>query len=497
MELISHRLHPLSIFYKFLISLPSFAIPIYFLILGDFTELIFIFLMIFFGFFSVTNLILNYFYFTYTLTNKEIIIKSGVFSKRIRHISIKRIQNISTQQNFLHKILRIVKVQFETAGDSASEGVLDSVSKSESERLIALIKNYQIDNLSDKTQNEETSKESSQQSETSKNSYLFKHNFASLLKYGMVRFRPIGLILSAWIFGMVSQYLPNWTEYVEELLEIGYKDFIKNMDVFYITLYIVVIIFAFLFLSWILDIILTINQFYNYKLSQNNNKLLARFGLLSTKEITIPLKKLQTILLTANPLLRKLKYYNMRFQTAGFGSSDPKGKSVEGLIPFVNRNFASNLIENIFNVILPDRFDRVSKKTIRRAFIRYFILFIPIIILLNRSLDLEFSLLLFIPLILTFSWLRYLNRGYYIQDNQVFIKQGLWFHSISVIPIEKLQTLILKQTFFQRRLELCTIIIDTAATSSSNDASIIDIDIKDGELIYNELLSLFQQKKRL
>jgi putative membrane protein len=100
-----------------------------------------------------------------------------------------------------------------------------------------------------------------------------------------------------------------------------------------------------------------------------------------------------------------------------------------------------------------------------------------------------------IPIIGFGAFIRYQYRGYHVADNQIIVKQGFWFQKISIIPIEKIQTLHKRSSYFQRRLGLATVEIDTAATIYGNDASIIDIDDDVATNIFEELNRLFIEDK--
>ena len=95
-----------------------------------------------------------------------------------------------------------------------------------------------------------------------------------------------------------------------------------------------------------------------------------------------------------------------------------------------------------------------------------------------------------IPLIYFGAVLRWQHRGWNIQNDKIIIKQGFYSRRIKIIPIDKIQTINVKRSFFQRRLQLATLHIDTAASSGINDASIIDID--ENEAL--ELMNIISKK---
>jgi putative membrane protein len=102
-----------------------------------------------------------------------------------------------------------------------------------------------------------------------------------------------------------------------------------------------------------------------------------------------------------------------------------------------------------------------------------------------------FVIALFYPILYYYAHLRFVNRGYIISGDKLAVKQGVWFKSLTVIPIRKIQTFRIHQTIFQRRLGLATINVDTAAAGITGDISIIDIDLRDAARLNQDIKSKF------
>jgi uncharacterized membrane protein YdbT with pleckstrin-like domain len=64
----------------------------------------------------------------YTITNQRLRIKRGILAKRIQQTRIDRVQNVNTDQSVLDRILRVGKVDFDTAGTDDSDFTFDGVS---------------------------------------------------------------------------------------------------------------------------------------------------------------------------------------------------------------------------------------------------------------------------------------------------------------------------------------------------------------------------------
>lgn len=498
------RLHPLTLLYKAVTNSPSIIIPIYLAtVQGNKEEWIYIVITFIVLTVTLPNIILSYFYFSFYINPKEIVIRSGVFSRKQRNVPLKKIQNINIEQNILMRMLGLTKVILETAGDIKSEGVLECVSKSDAEEIKQIIKSYQYeiektDNIEENQTNENHTsnvneiEEAGEQIQNSEDE-LFSLSFRDTIYYGAMRLRPVVLILAFWFmsFSFQFDFLPN----PEELGLIEFINQITSLNPLFIFAYIIVLLISMIVFTIILDIILTINQYYNFKLIREDSKLYTKFGLLTKRHGTIPLKKLQSLSIITNPIKKKFNYYTLALQTAGFGE---KGSNSEAAIPFGKKEILENVINKIFNFKLPDKFHPVSKITIRRAFVRYsFVLgIITFLFFAISSFQLNSMYnLLWLSILLPLFWiaavLRYQYRGFALEEDKIIIKQGFWIQKTTVIQIKKIQTLNIKQTIFQRRLNLATLNIDTASTSLLADASIVDISTDDARNLMDILLRRF------
>lgn len=476
------RLHILSIFYTAIRQLPGMLITFYFLVLqNSSTDWFYLIIGITYGIFVFPTMILNYYYFTYSITSEEVVIRSGIISKKQRNIPIKRVQNIELNQNFLQKLMHITKVRIETAGGGETEGSLEFVSNIDAERIRAAIQTHQ-NRLSENPDDKELESETVRHED---DDLIFSMSLKDVALYGMFRFRPIVFAATAWIISMYQQYNTDFWEELTDLLQ----EQVGDLDIASIVFLVIVFLLLASLVSWIIDIALTINQYYNFKLKRDGKKLNSDCGLLGSRRSTIPLKKLQMMVLTSNFIKAKFNYYGLRIETAGFAGKEAKNSEIA--VPFTSFDRIIDLSKSILKYDLPSEFTKVSRKTIRRAFVRYLILMsFPLTIGAYILPEVAWFILL-IPVLYYAAVIRYQHRGFYLNDNTVLIKQGFISRRISVIPINKIQTLNVRATFFQRRLGLSSLIIDTAATASLHDAQIVDIDSKDAEELHNILSQRF------
>jgi uncharacterized membrane protein YdbT with pleckstrin-like domain len=57
----------------------------------------------------------------YTITTERLRIRRGILSKHVQQTSIDRVQNVNTEQTLIDRLLRVGKVDFDTAGTDDSD----------------------------------------------------------------------------------------------------------------------------------------------------------------------------------------------------------------------------------------------------------------------------------------------------------------------------------------------------------------------------------------
>lgn len=73
--------------------------------------------------------------FTFRVTDGELRVTRGVFSEDRLNVPLERVQSVSLEQQFLHRIVGLVQVSVETAGTSEAEFTIDAVDRSVADAL--------------------------------------------------------------------------------------------------------------------------------------------------------------------------------------------------------------------------------------------------------------------------------------------------------------------------------------------------------------------------
>ena len=181
---------------------------------------------------------------------------------------------------------------------------------------------------------------------------------------------------------------------------------------------------------------------------------------------------MQALIFRANMLMRRFRWVALEVQTMGLESSQ-QGHQVAAPLARVDEAIA--IARYLLPMTLPDRFESVSRLTIRRVTIRYSMLLAAATLGAFHFWETALWGLLLLPLVPVYAYFHYKNHGYALVDDKLFIRRGVFRHYIWIIPVSKFQVLYTTASFFQRRLGLATVYVDTAGAGVWALPEIIDV----------------------
>lgn len=409
--------------------------------------------------------------FEYELTRESLDIRSGVFSRREREIPLRRVQNVDVTRSFVARILGLAEVDVETAGGGSTEANLRFVGREEAERLQTEVRERRA-RLRQREADEAaaTAEEAGEASEEAAEAVpeketLFELSQRDLALYGILSFDP--RLLSA-VAALVPFVAPTF-DGTGGLATLGW-----------VVLGVIAVLGA--LVLWAASAAARMVRFYGFRLWRVGDDLRYERGLFQRRDGTIPLSKLQTVAVEENVLMRRYDYASLAVETAGYSpGSSPSGGS-EAAIPIAPRQDVFDLAQTLepfddFDLSRPP--ERARKRYVRRYLI-VGALAVAAGFLVSRFV-VTFPWYALVPL-LALAWpaatRAHANRGYDIGSSHAVTQTGFWRRSTRVVPYDRVQTVIQRQTVFQRRWDLSTVIVDTAGSRSisAGDAAAYDRD---------------------
>ena len=399
--------------------------------------------------------IMTYFRFYFHLEKNAIVIDKGILKRSKVNIPFERIQTINFKQNILHQIFNVVSLEIDTAGAKKSEISIDALKK---EDAIAL-RNYII------SEKELLSNDNAEAVEIESENLLEENilhlNPWDLIKVGISQnhLRSMALIF-AFVFSTFNESNDFLRDFITDKFEQYESTVINNAVLPIVLLVITVLIISFLF-----SLVNSVLKFYELNLSINKKGLKLIRGLLNREEITISTNKIQIISWSTNPIRKMFSMFTMKISQA---SSTESSKKSNITVPGSYQHQIDKILKTVFSEALPDlEVEHHLSKLIKLRLMLFFG-FVPLIvggfIYYSRGLDLQVLMLLAFPFLSgVITELYYRKRSF--QFNNEFLKNnaGIFGKSHELSQIHKIQAVRIKQSLYQKRKKLATVLLFTAA----------------------------------
>lgn len=389
--------------------------------------------------------------FVYWFEEDELRIEYGLFVKKKRYIPFERIQSFNYTESILHRPFKLVKVTIETAGSGSTteaEAELTAITKEAAKQIemeLAFAKKRKLNKASIGV--EEATENHLDEEPKNESVTIFKMTMKDILILAATS-GGIGVVFSgvAVFMTQFSDIIPYDVIYDEVVVFLKFGFFIIAFSVF-----------AFLLFSWIISVILTTLNYYQFTIIQENDQIVLTRGLLEKKKVTIPIGRVQGVRIVENPLRQLFGYCTVIVESAG-GSIDDQDKKIR-LFPLVKKSKIKQPLNQLFADFDFEPVWTTSPKRAKPFYYRLdFIWVIPVIVGISYfyyPFGL-FSLLLGPIFVLLGLW-QHRSAGLSLTRNQLSLR----YRSISkytfFIEKKRMQSLEMRQSPFQKRKALASI----------------------------------------
>lgn len=393
----------------------------------------------------------------------ELIIDSGILSRRHRVIPLGRIQNIEVQQSPLQRLFGVAELRVETARMSA---------RGRAEAELAVLGHAEAVAM---------------QRELRARRGRIDPAMEPPVPTVLARLSPGDLILAgatANEAGLIAAGLASLLQIMNDLpitIPVPRVDPTELVPDPAAAAAIAIAVGALLVVTigWLLSIGAKLIRYWGFRLERVGDELRTEYGLLSRHEGTVPLERVQSIRLEESVLRRLLGLASLRIETAG-GVQDGDGArgGAEAFVPILRRSRAAELARAIFHDLELDdvRLAPVHPLARRRALFRYAWPIIGASVTLALFLDIAWlGLLALLPGAYLYAGALYRSYGYGARPGYAVARAGVMSRVTWLVPDRKIQTVHARASPFQRRYGLATLLLDTASGGSRTEARIPDL----------------------
>lgn len=276
----------------------------------------------------------------YWIEGHHFVVTKGVFNKKRKELDIQRIQAFDSSQDIVNRIFGGVIMEIKTPSDGIK---LQIVSKNQFNLIEQAVRSEQAskdyeDELMSETSEEEQS--ASHTMTTEQPTQIFKLSLKELifmaLSSGSI---GIALVTLGPLLGTFQEIIP-WDKLFHQF------DWIAQAA------YLVVagLIILALFLAYIIGVIIEFVRYYGYTLSEKNEQLHIRYGLLNVKTINVATRRIQAVVEKQSFIRRFIGYTSVYFIITSDAKQTEGSTTASGdimILPFVKRQKAYRMIEQL------------------------------------------------------------------------------------------------------------------------------------------------------
>ena len=410
--------------------------------------------------------VISFFKYYFYLEDGNLIVQKGVLKRSMLEIPFDRIQSINFEQNVLHRVFNVVKLNMDTAGSSGSELQLNALNHD----MASALSNYILSHKTNSSK-QESLQEGNVSTSVGKK-IIFNLTIPQLLKVGITANHLRSGALIIFFFLWIGENLRDIGLDVEEKME----DYVPVAEAMSNSLIIVSIgLILFMMIAFVISLVRTVLKYYDLNMYRIGDGFVIESGLLNRKEHAAKDDKIQLLSWSQNLLQKWGKIFELKMkQASSVEVSDKQSIIVAGLDAEDIENTENYLFKQhkteIDNMTLQpvDKYYRYKKFFYRSLFlwpvIGYFIY--------NDQYDFAIYTVVFYVILMIGAHLAFTKKRYGLSDSMVVIRGGTWGQEATMLLLHKIQNVMLTQTPFQSRRSLGSLVLFTA----SGSVQIPDID---------------------
>lgn len=223
-------------------------------------------------------------------------------------------------------------------------------------------------------------------------------------------------------------------------------------------------------------------------------------GLLSRHESASPLRRIQAVQV-GRPLFRRWGGYETVTMSTGDANLASEQMPALGMVaPLVPIGEWRELVHRLIGRVELGETDlaRSSPLTVRRVIVRGVVLTAVLASVATIPVAL-WDLTVWLPvsvaavgvgLTVPYARRRYRVMGWAENGEHLMVRRGVVDRKLSIVPIRKVQDVEVRQTFFQRRLGIATVMVDTAGLGLSGAVTAVDLDEGDAAGLARRLVGI-------
>lgn len=263
--------------------------------------------------------------FRYEVTGRELRVRSGFLSRREQHVPIERIHAVDVAESLSQRLFGVVGVKIETAagGSSDSDVTLQALTRADAATLRERL---------------EAARHRAHAPATDAASGDDQAGGARLIR----AMSPRDLVIAGATAGRVGPAVAvvfGAYQLVEDLLPSQLPRWLATAG--FSTVGLLSLAVALAGGAWLLSVLSTVLTFGGFELRRDGDRLLISYGLLDRRRSTIPLSRVQAVVITEGILRQPFGLASVKVESAGYGR---EAAEAGVLLPLVRRSEVGALL---------------------------------------------------------------------------------------------------------------------------------------------------------
>jgi putative membrane protein len=412
----------------------------------------------------------------------ELVIRSGIVFRNVRHVPYARIQNLEAVRNLFHRALGVVEIRVETASGKEPEATISVVPlRAFDEMRRRVFEGRPAASAPSDAAHVGALATGARAGEPVREETLLTLSWRDLLLCGFIENKGlvvIGALYGAlWEFGPLERFWSrilddgsNGSGMIRETAQTIAAGRWPSADRLAVA---VAGIVGFLLLVRAVSMGWALVRLYGFRLSTRDQDLRTEFGLFTRVAATIPLRRIQSMTIRDTPLHRLTGRVSVRVETAGGGQAGRQASiDREWLAPLVPATALPSFVRHILPTLDLQHLEwrPVHPKAFRRA-IRPALVWA---LLWTLALAAAFGPRAAAALPLLAGWFalithrRVARMAWAATDDLVAFRSGWLWRTLTIAPTAKVQAVALRESPFDRRWAMARLRVDTAGASEAS-----------------------------
>lgn len=423
--------------------------------------------------------ILKYLNFKFYLDTDEFHLSTGVFNKDSTILPKSKIQNVYIKQNFIQQMVNVVSLTIETAGDDKTEIEINALDRNTARNLKTQLFSKKYSETADSDE------------KRTQRVVFFKASVTRLLLEGISQNHIKSfLVIVSFVLGLYNEFEKHLQEFEIADRVKSSVDFQSGSMINLLLANVFIVVFAILG-SMAFSVVLTFISNFNLEVVETEETIEINKGLFNKLSLILTPVKIQNIVIKTNRLKTYLGLYTLSIKQAMVNKKQQKNFKIVAL----QHHQVAHLVQKIYaqynQIGTYDKPNIYYKRVliIRSTALGALINIPAFLIFGNYFWLMNIIILIWIVLYVHYT---YKHASFQITEDYLTINSGFIDRIRNISELHKIQSVVLKQSVFQKQNNIASLYIATASAT----AKIPYIVEQDAKSIYDYLLFKIESQDR-